>query len=64
MTSTEGPSLRGPQGETHVSQPGRWFEAEPNWFKTAVFYEIHLRGFFDGNGDGSGDFRGLIEKLD
>ncbi len=43
------------------TQPGHWFEAAPKWFKTAVFYEIHLRGFFDGNGDGSGDFRGLIE---
>jgi maltose alpha-D-glucosyltransferase / alpha-amylase len=46
------------------AQPTHWFEASPKWFKTAVFYEIHLRGFFDGNGDGSGDFRGLIEKLD
>jgi maltose alpha-D-glucosyltransferase/alpha-amylase len=43
---------------------GHWFEQEPLWFKTAVFYEIHLRGFFDGNGDGSGDFVGLTEKLD
>jgi maltose alpha-D-glucosyltransferase/alpha-amylase len=34
------------------------------WFKTALFYEIHLRGFYDGDGDGSGDFRGLTEKLD
>ena len=42
----------------------QWFEAEPLWFKRAVFYEIHIRGFFDGNGDGSGDFRGLTEKLD
>ena len=41
-----------------------WFESNPLWFKTAIFYEIHLRGFFDGNGDGSGDFRGLTEKLD
>jgi maltose alpha-D-glucosyltransferase/alpha-amylase len=41
-----------------------WFETNPLWFKTAVFYEIHLRGFYDGNGDGSGDFRGLTEKLD
>ena len=50
----------------HVSRndPGHWFEAEPLWFKTAVFYEIHTRAFFDANGDGSGDFRGLIEKLD
>ena len=46
------------------AQPGHWFESNPLWFKTAVFYEIHLRGFFDGNDDGSGDFRGLIEKLD
>jgi maltose alpha-D-glucosyltransferase/alpha-amylase len=41
-----------------------WFEREPLWFKTAVFYEIHLRGFNDGNDDGSGDFRGLSDKLD
>jgi maltose alpha-D-glucosyltransferase/alpha-amylase len=42
----------------------QWFEREPLWFKTAVFYEIHIRGFFDANGDGSGDFRGMTEKLD
>jgi maltose alpha-D-glucosyltransferase / alpha-amylase len=47
-----------------MSDPGHWFEKEPLWFKTAVFYEIHIRGFFDANGDGSGDFRGLTEKLD
>src|SRR5207302_1097215 len=46
------------------SEPGHWFERDPLWFKTAVFYEIHIRGFFDGNDDGSGDFRGLIEKLE
>jgi maltose alpha-D-glucosyltransferase/alpha-amylase len=42
----------------------QWFERDPLWFKHAVFYEIHIRGFFDGNDDGSGDFRGLIDKLD
>jgi maltose alpha-D-glucosyltransferase/alpha-amylase len=47
-----------------MSEPGQWFERDPNWFKTAIFYEIHIRGFFDGNDDGAGDFRGLIEKLD
>ncbi len=47
-----------------MSEPGHWFERNPLWFKTAIFYEIHIRGFFDGNDDGSGDFRGLIEKLD
>jgi maltose alpha-D-glucosyltransferase/alpha-amylase len=43
---------------------GHWFESDPLWFKKALFYEIHLRGFHDGNADGSGDFRGLTEKLD
>jgi maltose alpha-D-glucosyltransferase/alpha-amylase len=47
-----------------MSEPGHWFESDPLWFKRAVFYEIHVRGFFDGNDDGAGDFRGLIEKLD
>jgi maltose alpha-D-glucosyltransferase / alpha-amylase len=42
----------------------QWFERDPLWFKRAVFYEIHIRGFYDGNDDGSGDFRGLIDKLD
>ena len=47
-----------------MTDPANWFERDPLWFKKAVFYEIHLRGFYDGNDDGSGDFRGLAEKLD
>jgi maltose alpha-D-glucosyltransferase/alpha-amylase len=42
----------------------QWFGADPLWFKRAVFYEIHIRGFADGNADGIGDFVGLTEKLD
>ncbi|MDD5248696.1 MAG: maltose alpha-D-glucosyltransferase [Rhodocyclaceae bacterium] len=34
------------------------------WYKDAVVYELHVKGFFDSNGDGIGDFRGLIRKLD
>jgi maltose alpha-D-glucosyltransferase / alpha-amylase len=41
-----------------------WFESDPLWFKHAVFYEIHTRAFFDANDDGSGDLRGVTEKLD
>lgn len=38
--------------------------ADPLWFKDAVFYEISVRAFYDSNGDGIGDFQGLIQKLD
>jgi maltose alpha-D-glucosyltransferase / alpha-amylase len=37
---------------------------DPRWFKRAVFYEVLIRGFADSNGDGTGDIRGLIERLD
>jgi len=37
---------------------------DPLWYKRAVFYEVNVRGFKDSNGDGTGDLRGLIEKLD
>ncbi len=47
-----------------MTESSNWFERDPLWFKIAVFYEIHMRAFFDGNDDGSGDFRGLTEKLD
>jgi len=34
------------------------------WYKDAVFYELHVKAFQDGNDDGIGDFRGLLERLD
>ncbi len=37
---------------------------DPIWFKDAIIYQLHLKSFFDGNNDGVGDFRGLMEKLD
>jgi maltose alpha-D-glucosyltransferase / alpha-amylase len=53
------------QREAQTStEAGQWFESDPVWFQRAVFYEIHIRGFADGNDDGSGDFRGLTDKLD
>jgi maltose alpha-D-glucosyltransferase/alpha-amylase len=36
----------------------------PLWYKDAIIYELHVKTFFDKNGDGIGDFRGLTEKLD
>ncbi len=37
---------------------------DPLWYKDAVFYELYVRAFADGNGDGHGDFVGLLERLD
>ncbi len=34
------------------------------WYKDAILYELHVKTFYDSNGDGIGDFEGLIEKLD
>ena len=34
------------------------------WWKSAVFYQIYPKSFLDSNGDGIGDIRGVIEKLD
>jgi maltose alpha-D-glucosyltransferase / alpha-amylase len=34
------------------------------WYKDAVIYQLHVKAFFDSNGDGVGDFKGLTSKLD
>jgi len=35
-----------------------------HWYHEAVFYELYIRGYQDSNGDGRGDFRGAIDRLD
>ena len=37
---------------------------DKKWWQRAVFYQIYPRSFADGNGDGIGDFTGMIEKVD
>ena len=38
-------------------------DSDPLWYKDALIYELHVRAFNDSNGDGIGDFPGLLEKL-
>jgi maltose alpha-D-glucosyltransferase/alpha-amylase len=45
-------------------RPARTLPHEPGWFKRAVFYEVLVRAFADSSGDGTGDLRGLTERLD
>ncbi|NWG73164.1 MAG: alpha-amylase, partial [Rubrivivax sp.] len=38
--------------------------ADPLWYRDAVIYELHVKAYADGNGDGIGDFAGLTQHLD
>ncbi|MGE4181216.1 MAG: maltose alpha-D-glucosyltransferase [Limisphaerales bacterium] len=54
---------------TKSNRPGRAksqpvLEKDPSWYKTGVIYELHVRAFCDGDGNGIGDFRGLTSRLD
>lgn len=54
----------------NASGPGAGFPApsrnarDQEWYKNAVLYQVYLRTFQDGNGDGLGDFPGLMRRLD
>ena len=42
-------------------------KSDPNtvpWWRGATVYQVYIRSFADGNGDGQGDFVGLAQKLD
>ena len=39
-------------------------QTERLWYQDAVIYQLHVKAFYDTDGDGIGDFRGLTEKLD
>ncbi|HLS46268.1 MAG TPA: maltose alpha-D-glucosyltransferase [Ornithinicoccus sp.] len=46
----------------NLQQPG--LRHDPDWYRKAVFYEVVVRAFNDSTGSGSGDFSGLIARLD
>ncbi len=45
-----------------ASSPGR-FGADDNWWRDAVIYQVYVRSFADGNGDGIGDLAGVRTRL-
>jgi alpha-glucosidase len=47
-----------PNGEWRVS------EVAQDWWREAVFYQVYVRSFADGNGDGVGDLEGVRSRLD
>jgi len=51
------------QPEVPPIEPGGLSD-DPDWYRKAVFYEVMLRCFSDSSGQGSGDLRGLINRLD
>ncbi len=38
--------------------------SDPQWYRDAIIYQIHVKSFFDSNNDGIGDFVGLTQRLD
>ncbi len=37
---------------------------DPQWYKDAVIYQVHVKGYQDSDGNGIGDFQGLLKRLD
>src|SRR5699024_3341677 len=53
-----------PQRRPTVPAVPRALSDDPEWYRTAVFYEVLVRAFSDSTASGSGDLRGLVDRLD
>jgi maltose alpha-D-glucosyltransferase/alpha-amylase len=50
--------------DTAFADTGKVNEGDPLWYKDSIIYQLHIKSFYDANGDGIGDFEGLYQKLD
>lgn len=56
--------IKGDTCSGEKKRAGTIMSVDDLWYKDAIFYELHVKAFYDSNADGIGDFRGLMEKLD
>ena len=56
--------VSGSNGLALIQFAGAQGAKERIWWKEAIVYQVFIRSFADGNGDGIGDFRGLLSRLD
>lgn len=54
----------GPSAAVRATEPGQVREKDPVWFENSLIYNISVNVFQDSDGDGVGDFPGLISRLD
>ncbi len=47
-----------------MTRNGVFLTDDPFWYKDAIIYEVHVKAFYDSDGNGIGDFKGLRKKLD
>ena len=64
MTGSTAIAALPPKRQPIAPRVPRELSNDPQWYKTAVFYEVMIRAFSDSGEAGSGDLRGLIDRLD
>src|SRR5215204_1674078 len=52
------------ENTAHMNEMNDRLDDSLHWYKDAIIYELHIKAFRDSDGDGIGDFGGLLEKLD
>ena len=53
-----------PQGRASRNGEEKIDRSDADWYRDAIVYQLHIKAFFDSDGNGIGDFAGLIDRLD